>query len=144
MRSVLTGIAGIVWLTSCSPEPRPLAYGTDACYTCKMVLADQRFGSELVTKKGKVYVFDDVNCMLSFYNSPEFDPFSLAYTLVVDYEHPAQFLNAGHVFFIKSDAIRSPMDSRVAAFETYDRALAFKRAKGGILLGWAEVTTQFK
>lgn len=138
------------WLTllmlvaGCDPEPRPLEYGTDSCHTCKMTLADNRFGAELVTNKGKVYTFDDINCMLSFYNSAEFDPSTLAYSLVVDYENPGRFLEAGHTFFLKSEAIKSPMASKVAAFETYERALQFKREKGGILLGWAEVTTQFK
>lgn len=134
----------MVLLAGCTPESRPLAYGTDACYTCKMTLADQRFGAELVTDKGKVYVFDDLNCMLSFYNSGEIDPTKLAFTLVIDYEHPAEFLDANHIFFIKSEAIRSPMNSQVAAFKTYDHAIKFKRSNGGILLGWAEVTTQFK
>ncbi len=109
-----------------------------------MTLADKRFGTELVTTKGKIYTFDDINCMLSFYNSAEFDQAALAHNLVVDFENPGRFLNARETFFLKSDAIKSPMASKVAAFESYDRAIQFKRENGGILLGWAEVTTQFK
>jgi copper chaperone NosL len=137
-------VAVLLFLSACEPKPRPLEYGTDTCHSCKMTLADKRFGAELVTKKGKIYAFDDINCMLSFYNSPEFDQAELAHNLVVDYENPGQFLIAGQTFFVKSEAIKSPMASKVAAFENYERAILFKNAKGGILLGWAEVTTQFK
>lgn len=129
-------------LLGCDPTPRPLNYGTDTCFTCKMTLADRRFGAELVTKKGKVFTFDDLNCMLAYYNSGARD--KLAYCLVVDFENPGRFLTAGQIFYLKSEAIKSPMASKVAAFETYERALKFKKENGGILLGWAEVTTQFK
>lgn len=141
--SILLGIAGIVWVTGCTPEPREIRYGQEACHTCKMTLAEKTFGGELVTRKGKVFVFDDLNCMLSFYHSQAIHE-NLAFTLVVDYEHPGEFLNAGETFFVKSDKLRSPMAGNVAAFKSYDRAMEFKRKKGGILLGWAEVTTQFK
>lgn len=109
-----------------------------------MTLADKRFGGELVTNKGKVFVFDDLNCLMSHYHSPELDPADLAFTLVVDYQHPGNFLEAGQTFFVKSDKLRSPMNGGVAAFSNYQEAMAFKRENGGILLGWAEVTTQFK
>jgi copper chaperone NosL len=142
--SICTWIAGIVWLAGCAPKPQPVQYGVDACYSCKMTLADKRFGAELVTKKGKVFVFDDINCMLAYYHSPELDPADLAFTLVIDYQHPEEFLEAGHTFFVKSDQLRSPMNSQVAAFHSYQDAMQFKRERGGILLGWAEVTTQFK
>lgn len=137
-------IAGVVWLAGCAPKPQAIRYGTDACYSCKMTLADKRFGGELVTNKGKVFVFDDLNCLLSYYHSPELDPADLAFTLVVDYEHPEELREAGQTFFVKSDQLRSPMNSQVAAFHSYQDAMNFKREKGGILLGWAEVTTQFK
>jgi copper chaperone NosL len=137
-------IIAMVWLAGCAAKPQPLNYGSDACYSCKMTLADKRFGAELVTKKGKVFVFDDVNCMLSFYHSPDLDPADLAFTLVIDYEHPEEFLEAGQTFFVKSDQLRTPMNSQVAAFHTYQDAMQFKQENGGILLGWAEVTTQFK
>lgn len=140
--SILLGFS-LGWLTGCNPEPRSIRYGEEACHTCKMTLTQSGFGGELVTEKGKVLVFDDMNCLVSYYTG-EGKSEELAFTLVVDYENPADFLNAGQTFFVKSDSLRSPMAGNVAAFKTFDRAAKFKRSKGGILLGWAEVMTQFK
>lgn len=128
----------------CATNPEPLNYGIDACYSCKMTLADNRFGAELVTKKGKVYKFDDLNCMLQFYHSGDIIPDDFAHKLIINYETPGIFLNADEAFYVKSSEIRSPMASEVAAFETYDKAIAFKKKYGGIFLAWGEVTTQFK
>lgn len=142
--SFLVGMAGAVIALGCSTKPEPLNYGTDACYSCKMTLADNRFGAELVTKKGKVYKFDDLNCMLQFYHSGEIDPNDFAHKLIINYESPETLLNADEAFYVKSGEIRSPMASELAAFETYDKAIAFKKKYGGIFLAWGEVTTQFK
>jgi copper chaperone NosL len=128
----------------CSTEPEPLSYGIDACYSCKMTLVDNRFGAELVTKKGKVYKFDDLNCMLNFYHAGEVDASEFYYKLVINYEKPGIFLNADEAFYVKSKEIRSPMASELAAFESYDRAMVYRKQWEGIFLAWGEVTTQFK
>lgn len=146
MRSIFIFVywVGAVLVFGCSTKPEPLNFGADACYSCKMTLADNRFGAELVTKKGKVYKFDDLNCMLQFYHSSDIDPNDFAHKLIINYEAPGIFLNADEAFYVKSSEIRSPMASEVAAFETYDKAIAFKKKYGGIFLAWGEVTTQFK
>lgn len=92
----------LISLLSCKAEPEPLRYGEDACHTCKMTLMDKKFGAELVTKKGKVYKFDDVNCMLTFYNSGEIDSREFAYRLVVDFSQPTTLIEAADAFYLKS------------------------------------------
>jgi len=132
------------WLAGCSSEPEPLEFGIDACYTCKMTLVDRRFGAELVTKKGKVYKFDDMNCMLGFYHSGWEEPGDFVHRLAVDFETQGSLLGVEEAFYIKAESIRSPMASQIAAFESYERAMAYKRANGGIFMAWGEVSTQFK
>jgi len=51
---------------SCSTKPQPIQYGKDVCDHCKMTIVDQKFGGEIVTKKGKAYKFDDLICMAKF------------------------------------------------------------------------------
>ncbi len=135
---------GILAVYGCSTNPEPLLYGKDACYACKMTLVDNRFGAELVTRKGKVYKFDDLNCMLSFYHSGQEEPGDFVHRLVVNHEKPGEFINADEAFYLKSKAFRTPMASEVAAFGTYDRVMVSKRQTGGIFLAWGEIITQFK
>ena len=129
---------------SCSVEPTPLVYGKDGCYACKMTLMDKKFGAEVVTTKGKVYKFDDMNCMINFLNSSEVEDRDIAYRLVIDYGTPDKFIDAREAFYIKSDKIRSPMASEVAAFETKSDMQAANKEWRGIVLSWGELITQYK
>lgn len=147
MTKIISGLLSIVsflFLISCSTEPEPLVYGTDICHNCKMTLMDNKFGAELVTKKGKVYKFDDMNCFLNFYNSGYENVDDFQHTLVVDYSNPGKLIATTNSFYIKSAEIRSPMNGEVAAFETKASMDIFKKQWNGIYLGWGEVTTQYK
>lgn len=134
----------LISLLSCKAEPEPLRYGEDACHTCKMTLMDKKFGAELVTKKGKVYKFDDVNCMLTFYNSGEIDSREFAYRLVVDFSQPTTLIEAADAFYLKSSEIKSPMASQIAAFEKKQSMEKIQKDIKGIYLVWGELVTQFK
>lgn len=131
-------------LTSCSTDPVPLAFGKDACYSCKMILMDNKFGAELVTKKGKVYKFDDMNCMLQFYNSNEVTDTEYAHKLVIDFTNPGVLIDAASSHFLKADEIKSPMASQIAAFQDYELMKENKKKWKGIYLSWGEVVTEFK
>ena len=133
-----------ILLTACHVEPQPLVYGKDACHTCKMTLTDQKFGAEVVTKKGKVYKFDDANCMINFLNSGFLEGEEVSHKLLVDYTQPGKLLPVEHAFFLKSEEIRSPMNSGVAAFESEASMHEFKQKWSATLLGWGELQTQFK
>ena len=143
MKSVI-GIFLALILVSCAVEPEPIQYGTDACHSCKMTLMDKKFGAELVTSKGKVYKFDDVNCMLNFYHSGETAPEEFKYKLVIDFAQPEKLIAAGDAFYLKSPKIKSPMASQVAAFENKESMEALKKEWKGIYLVWGELVTQFK
>lgn len=133
-----------VMLVSCKVEPEPLTYGEDGCAHCKMTLMDKKFGAELVTKKGKVYKFDDVNCMLHFYNSGEIAHEEFAYKLVTDFSQPGKLIEADNAFYLKSPQIQSPMASQVAAFEKEANMKEAKTQVDGIYLVWGELVTQFQ
>ena len=131
-------------LLACSVKPEPIRYGEDGCYTCKMTMMDNRFGAEVVSTKGKVFKFDDLNCMVNFLNSGYLDDGDIAYRLVIDFSNPGKMIAAENAFYIKSDQVKSPMGSQVAAFEEQSKSDSFKNEWKGIYLSWGEVTTQFK
>lgn len=131
-------------LFACSVKPEPLEYGVDACHTCKMTLVDRKFGGEVVTTKGKIFKFDDVNCMVNFLNSGEVTERDVAYRLVVDYSTPEKLIAAGDAFYVKADEVRSPIASGIASFETEGAMRERLREWNGIYLTWGELVTEFK
>ena len=133
-----------IFLIGCKAEPQPLVYNKDACHFCKMTLVDKKFGAEVVTKKGKVYKFDDANCMINFLNDELNDDREIAFKLIVDYSQPEKLIEANEAFYLKSDTIHSPMNSRIAAFESYSTLEKFKKNWNAIYMSWGEVVTQFK
>ena len=54
----------LLFCSSCTIEPQPITYGLEACSSCKMTIVDPRFASEIVTRKGKVFKYDAIECML--------------------------------------------------------------------------------
>ena len=62
----LTILLLILLLASCQVKERPIAYGQDECEYCKMMVMDHRYGSEMVTDKGKVYTFDAAECLIDY------------------------------------------------------------------------------
>lgn len=139
-------IAALVTITllSCSTEPQPLQYGKDGCHACKMTLMDNRFGAEIITDKGKVYKFDDMNCMLSFFYSNELKAPEQATILVIDFSKPESLIDARKARYVKSDAIRSPMASNMAAFETEVALQTFNDSWQGAVLDWNDLQQAYK
>ena len=62
-----------IGLSSCSTEPEPIRIGKDNCQFCKMTISDKRFGAEIVTKKSKIFKFDDQHCLFYYMNSVGLD-----------------------------------------------------------------------
>lgn len=131
-------------LVACKVEPEPLKFGKDGCHHCKMTLVDNKFGAEILTSKGKIYKFDDANCMLTFYNSGQVPTDEMKEILIVDFSKPEQLIDARNALYVKSESIKSPMASNIAAFESNAELKKMNEDWKGIILGWGELQTQFK
>ena len=103
-------------LMACSVEPQKIKIGKDACSFCKMSIADQRFGAEILTKKGKVYLFDDMHCLLGFIKTNTIQQSDVKETYFVDFENPHDLIKAPKAFLLKSNALHSPMGGNIAGF----------------------------
>lgn len=131
-------------LVACKVEPEPLQFGKDGCHSCKMTLMDNKFGAEILTSKGKIYKFDDVNCMLTFYNSGQVPTDEMKEILIVDFSKPEKLIDARNALYVKSESIKSPMASNIAAFESNADLEKMNENWKGIILTWGELQTQFK
>jgi copper chaperone NosL len=144
MKSQLIYILILGLLFGCNAEPRPIKFGEDICHHCKMKLMDPHFGAEVVTQKGKIFIFDDVNCLMSFLESDEVSPTDLKHILIIDYDQPEMLSDATISFFLKSAEFKTPMASNIVGFSDYETLKAYKSKHGGVYLAWGEMVTQFK
>jgi len=133
-------LLAILTLSGCSTKPEPFAYGKDNCHTCKMGIMDPRFGTELITTKGKIYKFDDVTCMNHFLKSNTLESKEISQQLVINFEKENDFLSLDEAVFILSPLVKSPMGSHAAAFSNRNHAETVNISLKGELLSWKELS----
>lgn len=125
----------VAMLMSCSPSPRPIDYAVEHCAFCKMTIVDRMYGSEAVTSKGKVYVFDAIECLIHFEeknNNSEY-----AYELVTHFGFPGVLENASASAYLVSPALPSPMGANLTAFKSLEDARAAAIKYGGEVYEWS-------
>ncbi|MFN3528869.1 MAG: hypothetical protein ACK417_02980 [Bacteroidia bacterium] len=130
---------GVVLLWSCDPQPRPIEFGKDACNHCKMIISDPRYGAELVTKKGKIFVFDDLNCYWSFRQQQGFTEEEIAHSVVFVFNEPQTYVEAGQACFLYAEGIRSPMASGFAAFSSSEACNEHRSNWQAVRMSWSDV-----
>lgn len=130
MRKLLFLILVLV-MVSCSKEPKAIEYGKDACDFCRMTIVDKIHGTELVTDKGKVYVFDATECLLHFQEQNK--DLNYAHQLTNSYETPSELVPLEEVTFLISENLPSPMGANITAFQTREEAKKIQSEKGGEL-----------
>jgi copper chaperone NosL len=126
--------------SSCSNKgPEPIRTGTDQCHFCKMTVSDARFGAELITKKNKVYKFDDMHCILAFLKNKEIDSKEIRDIYFTDFCGDHALMNVNGSLLLQSADLRSPMGGNVAAFTNKDSlSIVQKRFPGG-LVQWSDI-----
>jgi len=128
-----------VVMASCKPELQPFEVGLDQCHDCSMTIMEPHFGAALVTKKGKIYKFDDAHCLAAFIRKGTVTAEQTAQTLFVSYHHAETFIDAGQAYFVVSPQLRSPMNSHAAAFASEEAAAAIARQHNGTIYRWNEL-----
>jgi copper chaperone NosL len=127
----------LLFLAACTVKPEPIAFGKDQCSFCKMTIMDRRFGGEIVTKKGKVFKFDDAHCLALFMAQRAVELPDIAKTLFVNYNGSDTFIEVKDVEFAVGSALKSPMGSNAAAFPNKAAASLNAEEIGGKETNWA-------
>ena len=137
-------VLSTMFLGACSSGPEPIRYGKDECAHCKMTLTDKRFGAEIITDKGKVFKFDDLNCLADYLKSGGVQQAAVAQMVSVDFKNTPAFVDVKKAFFLQNEAVKSPMRGDVATFSSQaDRDAVQKELGGGKALTWEEALRAF-
>ena len=129
---------------TCSSGPDPISYGKDECEYCRMLITDKRYGSEIVTDKGKVFKFDEAGCMIEYAMVKNLIGDVNQKFLVTDFANPETFIDATSAFFVQNENFRSPMGSNVMAFDSEVSRQKFVAESSGQLLDWIDVIELIK
>jgi copper chaperone NosL len=128
----------LLTLLSCGSDVPRIDYGKAECAHCRMNVVDQRFAAALITKGGRQYVFDGVECMVPFVAKGSVAEGQVQGWYVCDHAHPGTLIDATTAFYIHGPAFRSPMRGDVAAFaQAVERDAALAR-EGGEAMDWAQ------
>ncbi len=137
---VIFGLALALGVQACGSDgPKPINFGKDQCAHCRMMVSDARFGSQLVTTKGRAYNFDDVQCMVAFVKGGSVDREDVANYYLPDYTNENKLLSAEGLFFLKSESLKSPMRGDVAAFASEQDLEKVRKIHGGERLTWEDL-----
>jgi len=138
----ITAFAALLCLLfSCKVAPEQINYGNDACHFCKMTIVDQQHAAQYVTKKGKQFKFDAIECMVNEISEKEIE--KIAIFLVSDYKEPGQMTSALDATYLISKEIKSPMGANLSAFESAQIANKTKDENGGALYSWIQLREKF-
>lgn len=129
---------------ACSQQPEPINFGSDDCIHCKMTIEDQRFGAEIVTKKGKILKFDAAECMINYLKKGKISEEEVAGLYVIDFSNPQKLIDAKKAFYLISPNLPSPMGANLSAFSTKTNADAQKQISGGEVYNWEEVKEKIR
>jgi len=129
-------------MVSCQVSPKLIDYGSDGCHFCSMTIVDRQHAAEIVTKKGKAFKFDAIECMVN--HLKDIDIASVELFLVNDYQAPGELIDAKKSTFLISKEIPSPMGEYLSAFPTRKEAENIEIENKGKLYSWEELLTKFK
>lgn len=131
MTAILIGCAGYA--------PEEIHYGTDQCDYCKMTIADESFGSELITQKGKVLKYDSIECLAAADMAFAGKSQDVHSRWVTDFDEPGQFLDANKAWVVLAERQKSPMGIGLVAVSSEESATKLIDGVGGRIVAWSEI-----
>lgn len=134
-------IALCLALAACSVEAQSINYGSDQCHFCQMTIVDRQHAAQAVSKKGKQYKYDAIECLVNdiLKNRSESD---IATLMVSDYGQ-GRMTPARDATYLISKKIKSPMGADLSGFASRERAEATRTEHGGELYSWQTLKERF-
>ena len=109
----------------------PVALDTsrDTCSSCRMIVSNARFASQLVVPYEEPRFFDDLGCLARYLASTSSLPAG-ARVYVADHRTGA-WVAAEHALYARVETLSAPMGSHIVAHESVESRVADASAGGG-------------
>jgi len=106
-----------------------------------MTVVDKTHAAQYVTKKGKAYMFDAIECMVNELDKDQSED-KMSFLLVADYANPGSLIDAKTATYLISEKIKSPMGANLSAFSSKETAKKMLTENGGKLFTWEELKSK--
>jgi len=108
-------------------EPKAVNPEIDRCATCNMAVGDDPFATQVVTKEGQSFKFDDVGCMHEWIMENGKEVIGAAY--VRDY-HTKSWVLYEQAYYVYDASFKTPMAYGIVSFKNESEAKAFIEEQG--------------
>lgn len=124
---------------ACNPEPEKVIFGSEFCHQCAMGIHDHRYGGILLTKKGKSYKFDSLECLLRFEKNKLKKTEEVKARYVFNTFKKGELIRLEHAHFLKIKKMRSPMGAGIWASDSAEEISKAKGEYDGEILDWLQL-----
>ncbi|MFD1314606.1 nitrous oxide reductase accessory protein NosL [Namhaeicola litoreus] len=135
------GLAICCLMLSCSVKPEPIEFGKESCHFCKMTIVDEQHAAQMVSKKGKQFKYDAIECMLNDLSESK-NSDEMAIFLVSSYGE-SNLTDAQKATYLISKEIKSPMGAFLSAFQSKEMADKTLTEVDGQLYTWQEIREKY-
>lgn len=139
MKRLLSILLILVIMAGCSNEqsfePVEIDPEVDVCEVCNMSLSNEAYVTQLFSKDGDVFLFDDIGCMFEYV---EKDKQIARDNIEVEYVRDLKTLDwieVDKAYYVYNPDVLTPMAFGVVSFESEEHAKEFvqEQGKGEIL-----------
>lgn len=139
MKRLLSILLILVIMAGCSNEqsfePVEIDPEVDVCEVCNMSLSNEAYVTQLFSKDGDVFLFDDIGCMFEYV---EKDKQIARDNIEVEYVRDLKTLDwieVDKAYYVYNPDFWTPMAFGIVSFESEEHAKAFvqEQGKGEIL-----------
>lgn len=126
-------------LASCQTGPKEIPFGKAACDQCRMTIMDNKYGTELISTKGKVFFFDDLTCLLEYKKANTGTEIKEGSIYISDFTGSGKLLSPESAAFAKGGNLRGPMGGDIAAFASKADRDAFIKDNKSMAVEWKTI-----
>ena len=108
-------IVFFIFLSACSIKSKPITEGVDTCENCKMTVMEKKYAGEIVTNRGRTFIFDDLHCLNNYLSVNMLAKDEVKFILVSDYYNPDKLIPADKALFFYSEELHTPMNGKTVA-----------------------------